>query len=436
MFNYQFNRASEKILQVFKAQPLGTRVLVEVSSPTQRKKAIELFNERVLRFGYLPVEIKLTSKKPLDRQLEEVCNRNPDHKLVFQFTDTEALFSEFPSEKDAAAFLERSVAIFHIQRFPFVFWVSRFVYDALYQDGPALLKACWEHIRFEDQFNLPVAVPHQLHPPTPEKVRTHTIAILENQLTEQKLSVVGGYQYINVLQTLARNYFDHLQYEKAFECYEQCIRSGQTNIYTVAEYRNQMALIYLYWNRYDKALDMVSESLRIRKELDDKKGLAISFLTIGVIQTALGRFNRSLESFKQSIQNSREIEEGEMEAMAVLNTGVVYHQTGNTGAAYESFKRSLDLFKKMQFQQGISLTLAHIAFFQAETGKFGDALKYYLLSRSLAEKNNLVPLVDGIDRHLEILKEKLGQDQFRQLGDSIRKSIAHREKEDQKMTSL
>ncbi|MCA0445233.1 MAG: tetratricopeptide repeat protein [Bacteroidetes bacterium] len=430
MFDYFFLKQISVLTDSFRDNPLGTRAIIELNSPVKVNRAIEIFSESVLRLGFFPVTLKLSGHKSVDRQLTDLGLNHADHKLLINLTGWDEYFAGFATEKEAAEFLENSVPAFQVVRHAFIFWLPGFAHDAFYKYSPSVLKLCFHSFNLQLNFDFLPADFHLLKKKESHKTLEQKINILENQLAGLRGKESDIFEFANVLQTLASFYFDDGEFEKAFECYDQCSKMKGINVFNLAEYQHRMGTIYLEWSRYDKAREKLLESLTIRESLGDRQGIAQSWHQLGLLNFKLARYSAAIENWNNAVRINSEMDNYTEKAYSLLNLGIACMAIGNSGAAFANFTDALDILKKLENQPGIALVLCHIAWFHAETNKYAEAVKYYLLSRHLAEKNGFLVFTSLIDTHLNILVELLGQPEFLRLKELIKKGIEKHETQD------
>ncbi len=436
MFSLFLSEQVGVVIDGFRKNPLGTRAFIGLNPPDKTREAIDFISEAVIRFGFFPVSLKLTSKKPVDRQLVELEARHQGHKLLIHLTGWDEFFSEFSDSSEAAAFLEKSAVAFHAIQHAFIFWLPAYAWDAFYSQAPTVWKLGWEQLRLYGEYEFPLAYPHDLKTRPSIRILDQKIEILEKQLAGRKAKGSQDYELLNILQTLGTFYFDAGEYEKAFECFSQCAVHPGTNVFNSAEYFFQMGIIYHLWNRYDKSGEEFMKAYKIKSDLGDQAMRAQILLQTGVLQFDLGRFSSAAESLKTAIKLNTENDNFAEKACCLVNLGIVYLESGNTGAAYAGFSEALDIFKKLDHQKGLALTLAHVASFHADQKKFPEAVKYFLVSRHLAEKNQMTVLLAKTDKRLEYIRQGLGEAEYLRLRDLIKKGIEKRDSEDQKIKSF
>lgn len=436
MLDLRFQEQFNAVFQQFKTNPLGTRVLVEINSPAKKEKLIDFFKEKVSEMGYFPVNLELTSKETIQKQIEELEKTSAFKKIVFICEKLSEFYTEFPSEKEAAEYLDRSVPVFNIFQHAYTFWIPTHIYDSLYRFSPNFMKFVWEKLRFHTESDIPLAAEYAMSSRQSLKIREQKIEILENQVEETVRKKLGEYQRINVLQTLTKSYFDHQEYEKAFESYLECVNSGMLNVYNVGYYKNQMGIIYHIWGRFDKALELYNEAKQIRENLNDKEGLASTYHQLGILNQDLGDYKSAIDFYQKSKKNAEELDDVRNKAHTIVNIGTIYMNLGNLQGAFEYFKDALEIYRKYDNQNGIALCLSHIAKIQMENQKYENSLKYFLVSRYMYEKLNNRVMVKIIDTNLEIIRQQVGDSEFMKFRDSIKNSLDSREKEDMKMKSV
>jgi tetratricopeptide (TPR) repeat protein len=430
MFEKKVNDQFQSVYKSFESNPLGTRVLIEINSPNNKQQIIASFRDKVSSLGYFPVELKLNNRSQIQKQVEEAAHSVPFGKIVFICDDIINFFHEFPTEKDAAEYLDRSVPALNIFQHAYTFWVPVYIYDLLYRYAPTFMKFAWEKVRFRMDGELPLATEYALSSKQVLKVREHKIEILENQLSETMRKNMGEYQRVNILQTLSNNYFDHGDYEKAFEAYQACVESGMSNIYNVAFYKHRMGIIYHIWGRYDKAMELYQDAKNLRENLNDKEGLASTCLQVGILYQDLGNFQEAMDCYKRSIAYENELENHINRAHVLVNIGTIYFSYGNVKAAFESIKEALEIYRKNTDQMGIALCLAHIGQLHFSNKKFDASMKYYLISRFMYDQQKNDMMLGVIDQNLENIRESVGDELFAVYREQIRKSLDVKEKDE------
>ena len=155
---------------------------------------------------------------------------------------------------------------------------------------------------------------------------------------------------------------------------------------------NNIGLIYFNQGEIPKALEYYNKSLRIQTEIADKKGIARSLNNIGFIHFNQGDIPRALECYNKSLKIREEIDDKEGIATSYLNIGNVYNVQGDFPKALDWFHKSLKIFEDINDKKRIALLLTNIgalykdqgiAFFQTSTKEeyFIKALEYF--NRSL-----------------------------------------------------
>lgn len=422
----------DSAIKQFKTNPLGTRVLIQVNGQKLQKDVRSLLQEKIISFGYLLVSVNLTSKISVQKQLEDLISRQPaNRRIVLEFENIQPLFSEFASEKEASEFLDRHIQVFFIFQQSFVFYLPTYLYDVIYRHAPNFLKFCSEKIKIQPTDELPLAATFISDSPSTTKILDHKIAILEKQLAEARKLNKASFEIINILESLSGLYFEKKDFEKSFEAYHECTQSSVTNIFNIGFYRHQMGIILLIWSRFDKALETFEESINIRMTLNDKTGLSQTYLEIGNLKFMMGDHQSAFKFYEMAYQIAVEMEDNNLLALSGLNIGVILFHQGQTSGSFERFKAAIDIFRKLDDSSGLALGMAHLAKLQFVLNKNELALKYFLVGRHLAEIRNLTQLVSVIDVNLHIIQHNVGDDEFINLKEKIRQSIATKDRDDQ-----
>ena len=86
---------------------------------------------------------------------------------------------------------------------------------------------------------------------------------------------------------------------------------------------------------YPKALDYYQRSIKINKELGNKKASASTMNNIGIIYKQQGDFPKALEYYQLSLKIQEEIGDKKGIASTINNIGIIYKQQGDDSKALE-----------------------------------------------------------------------------------------------------
>ncbi|MCB9168989.1 MAG: tetratricopeptide repeat protein [Flavobacteriales bacterium] len=154
-------------------------------------------------------------------------------------------------------------------------------------------------------------------------------------------------------------YFAQLQYDLAKE---KNIQEYMANALTT-----QGVSLYLQGD-YTKAIDYDIRSLKLREEIDDKKGIAASLINIGNIYSDQGDHAKAIDNYTKGLQIFEELLRSHPElvkvkngmATSLNNIGAIYGSRGDYANAIEYQTRSLQLREEIGDNKGIAMSLKNI----------------------------------------------------------------------------
>lgn len=143
-----------------------------------------------------------------------------------------------------------------------------------------------------------------------------------------------------------------------------------------------------YYNRrdYPKALEYYQQSLKIREEIENKKGIAASLYNIAYAYFYLTDYPKALDYFKQTLIISEEVENKIFMADALKRMGYIYAQQGNKSKAVDAYERALRINEEISDSTGIANILVSIGMFYSSQGDYSKALEYVQKSLTISEE--------------------------------------------------
>ena len=157
---------------------------------------------------------------------------------------------------------------------------------------------------------------------------------------------------------------------------------------------NSTGLIQWYQGDYESALAAYESALKIMQEINNRYGIAASYINIGNVRRDQGNYQSALEYYQKSLTNSQMIGSRRGVAVAFLNIGAIYHDQGDYQRANEYFLQSLALAREINAKHEETVALTSLGNLYHDQGENSQALKTHLeslpLKRQLAEKSELV----------------------------------------------
>jgi CHAT domain-containing protein/Tfp pilus assembly protein PilF len=180
--------------------------------------------------------------------------------------------------------------------------------------------------------------------------------------------------------------------KKAFKYYEDALvaaKKANNKDLIAANLFNTGAVYLRTFNQYERALSLFEESLRIFRELDDKKSSAMVLFNMGKVLQTLGRYDRSLTALNESLSINKELNDQQSIAGCLNVTGAVYAALGQYDKALTYYQEALRLNKQLNIQNEIATSLRNIG--DAYCGLFerDKAITYYQEALNIQMRNNL-----------------------------------------------
>ena len=124
-------------------------------------------------------------------------------------------------------------------------------------------------------------------------------------------------------------------------------------------------------------IDYYKRSIKIRYDIDDKRGLGESFNNIGSVELRMGNTEVGLEYFHQSLKLQEEIGDRMGQAYSLANLGSVYYHQGDTATGLEYMYKSLALKREVGDQRGVAQEINNIADIYKDQNDFKRALEMF-----------------------------------------------------------
>ena len=143
---------------------------------------------------------------------------------------------------------------------------------------------------------------------------------------------------------------------------------------------NNLGIINYYKAIYNVALGYHERSLQLMTEIGDRKGMAGSHNNKGSVYTQQGEYALAIEEYLSSIQLLEELNDKEGIGKSYNNIGLVYYLQGNYGQAKEYYNKALDILRPLSDPNVISDILNNMGIIAYEEGKYDESLEYHFES--------------------------------------------------------
>lgn len=144
-----------------------------------------------------------------------------------------------------------------------------------------------------------------------------------------------------------------------------------------ADLHNDLGNVYYYRYDFDRAFACHSRALELRRELDDRLGIAKSLSNIGNLLLHLKNDHAGAEEhYRKAFEHAVEIGDRQMQYSALNNLGLVKMALGQWEEALESLDRATSLLAEIGWSFARFVTLQNRAWCEIELGRLGDAIRH------------------------------------------------------------
>lgn len=174
-------------------------------------------------------------------------------------------------------------------------------------------------------------------------------------------------------------YHDAEQSDVALDWYNQSlkIRREIEDRKGMAATLNNMGLIFLATGAYQQCIACLEESAEIKKILNDTRSLAASYENLGVAYQKLLKYKEAIEKFYESLKISEQNNDVLRMATTYLNIGNTHHEQGDNLQALKMFETALLLIKDTDNHKHILQLLNNMAVAFKHLNRTQEALDNY-----------------------------------------------------------
>ncbi len=215
------------------------------------------------------------------------------------------------------------------------------------------------------------------------------------------------------------------EYDKAIDFYQQNLKIQEAagNLLKMAWARANIANVYFAFEiDFEKALEYYQVSLELflrytAEQPDDPqgtRGLAQTFLNMGIVYKELNDFGKALENFRKALEYFTEIDDRAFIARTQKNIGFVYMEGGNYEEALLAVRTSLEYNREIGQRKEVAEDLKNIGKIYYRMRNYTQALDYMNqsleISRELDLKREMFDVyrdISNVYREMEDYKRAL-----------------------------
>jgi serine/threonine protein kinase/Tfp pilus assembly protein PilF len=170
-----------------------------------------------------------------------------------------------------------------------------------------------------------------------------------------------------------------------------------------------MGVAYKLMDRPKDALFNYDESLKIKRELGDKRGIAVSLNEKAQAQSMLGDPAAAVASYNEALQIRREIGDKRGVGDTLMDLGTLYSDRGQIDEALKLYKESLQIQRDLGDELNKGKCLQNIGEAYLTKGQYEDALTYFQQALQIRESLKVPDDLADTLHNLAVTNTKLGQ---------------------------
>jgi len=162
-------------------------------------------------------------------------------------------------------------------------------------------------------------------------------------------------EQITSLKGIGNSFIKLNQYNEACEIFLECsaICSDNKDIYNLLDCLGNLITIYENQENWDVVYELYKKSLRAFKELDDVKGIIISYFNLGIIKKKDSDFNQAIIYFKKGTNKAIESSYTELILKGLGYIGEVMVYQFRMNEAKEVYIKALSIANKVRAKNSI-----------------------------------------------------------------------------------
>ncbi|MCB0664576.1 MAG: tetratricopeptide repeat-containing sensor histidine kinase [Saprospiraceae bacterium] len=181
------------------------------------------------------------------------------------------------------------------------------------------------------------------------------------------------------------------EYGKALQYYLECLDYANAHNlkFQAANTQLNIGVIYRLTDKYDEAINIYQENVRIRKDLMDSTNLALVYNNLAVVYTYLKQFDRAIEYLDTSITIYQQLQDSFKLGALYVTLGDTYRSQGKSDLAMSNLKKGYDIMQKFNDNIHQSKALLYMGQTQFQSDNFVQAEVFYKEALKVLEESEL-----------------------------------------------
>jgi tetratricopeptide (TPR) repeat protein len=198
-------------------------------------------------------------------------------------------------------------------------------------------------------------------------------------------------------------------YRQQAQLYEQVIAGSQREQECHRKSLNRLGLCYFYLGQYEKAITYQQQSLEIKEEIGDRRGVASSLGNLANCYGSLGQYEKAIAHQQQSLEINEEIGNRQGVATSLGNLGICYYYLGQYEKAIFHHQQYHDISEEIGDRLGVAISLGNLGNCYKDLGQYEKAITNHQQQHDISEEIGFRQGVAISLGNLGICYRKLGQ---------------------------
>ena len=276
--------------------------------------------------------------------------------------------------------------------------ISAFFYqNTSYSQSPVVIDSLFSILKLQkedtSQVNTLCALAFQLRNSDPDtSIYFGNKALKLASHLKYKMGIAGAQlQLGNALMNQGK-YIDALKYNNnAQHIYEQLLITEEFKNKDLVKKQkartyNNIGIIHWYQGNYPVALQNHLTALGIRKEINDKMGIAASYNNIGLVFSDLGNYSAAIENYIAALPIHEEIKDKPSIAATYINIGNIYRNMERYSEALKNYNDALQINESLKDNKGVAYSIFSIGTINDDLGNNAEAMQNYKAALKIREE--------------------------------------------------
>jgi tetratricopeptide (TPR) repeat protein len=162
-------------------------------------------------------------------------------------------------------------------------------------------------------------------------------------------------EQITCLKGIGNSFIKLNRYEEACDIFLECsaLCSDNNDIYSLLDCLGNLIQIYEKQENWDIVFELYLKSLEAFKELEDAKGIIVSYFNLGILRKKESDFYQSLIFFKKGTNKAIESNYTELILKGLSYVGEILVYNGEMKEAKETYIKALSIAEEIQAKNSI-----------------------------------------------------------------------------------